>query len=138
MAEVTSGDNAASLAAACATLTLPTGDVLLLGGLMRLEFVANFISEPVLVGFKAGIGIGIVIVVDQLTKVLGIHVPKTGFVQHCSRSCRRLHQHRSQPWPWAPSAPLIAVAGGIASMTLLGLDPGASRQSAPFRRACRS
>jgi MFS superfamily sulfate permease-like transporter len=34
---------------------------------MRLGFIANFISEPVLTGFKSGIGL--VIVVDQIPKL---------------------------------------------------------------------
>ena len=37
----------------------------------RLGFVANFISDPVLVGFKAGVGL--VILVDQAPKLLGVH-----------------------------------------------------------------
>ena len=44
---------------------------------MRLGFVANFISAPVLTGFKAGIGL--VIVLDQVPKLLGIHIAKQGF-----------------------------------------------------------
>ena len=36
------------------------------------RLVANFISAPVLIGFKAGVGI--VIVVDQIPKLLGIHI----------------------------------------------------------------
>ena len=40
-------------------------------------FVANFISAPVLTGFKAGIGL--VIVFDQVPKLLGIHFHKEGF-----------------------------------------------------------
>ena len=45
---------------------------------MRLGFVANFISAPVLTGFKAGIGL--VIVLDQVPKLLGIHITKQGFL----------------------------------------------------------
>ena len=44
---------------------------------MRLGFVSNFISAPVLTGFKAGIGL--VIVLDQVPKLLGIHITKQGF-----------------------------------------------------------
>ena len=43
---------------------------------LRLGFIANFISEPVLTGFKSGIGL--VIVVDQVPKLLGIHFEKAG------------------------------------------------------------
>src|SRR5262250_446046 len=59
----------AALLTASATLALLVGAALLLACVLRLGFVANFISEPVLVGFRAGIGL--VIVVDQIPKILG-------------------------------------------------------------------
>ena len=43
-------------------------------------FLADFISEPVLSGFKAGIGV--VIVLDQVPKLLGVHFPKGTFLQN--------------------------------------------------------
>jgi len=39
---------------------------------LRLGFIANFISKPVLIGFQAGIGV--VIAVSQLKSVLGVHL----------------------------------------------------------------
>ena len=51
---VPSGDPAALLTSA-ATLTLLVGMMLVLAAVLRLGFVANFISEPVLIGFKARI-----------------------------------------------------------------------------------
>jgi len=72
--------NPAALLRASATLTLLVGAALLLGRLLRLGIVANFISEPVLVGFRAGIGL--VIVVDQIPKILGIHFTRETFVQN--------------------------------------------------------
>src|SRR4029434_4900759 len=67
----------AKLMTTTATLTAMVGAMLILARLMRLGFVANFISAPVLTGFKAGIGL--VIVLDQLPKLLGIHIAKQGF-----------------------------------------------------------
>src|SRR5215471_15945412 len=49
-----------------AMLTVLAGTILVAASMLRLGFVADFISEPVLVGFKAGIAV--VIVVDQLPK----------------------------------------------------------------------
>src|SRR5262245_54472431 len=46
--------DAAGLITASATLAVMVGAVLLVARLLRLGFVANFISEPVLIGFKAG------------------------------------------------------------------------------------
>jgi len=57
-----------------ASLTVLVGAILIAASLLRLGFVANFISEPVLVGFKAGIAI--VILADQIPKILGIHIAR--------------------------------------------------------------
>src|ERR1700752_2500187 len=67
----------AKLVTATATLTALVGALLIVARLLRLGFVANFISAPVLTGFKAGIGL--VIVLDQVPKLLGVHVDKHGF-----------------------------------------------------------
>ena len=71
MGQVVPNGNHAALLTASTTLTLLVGAALLLAYLLRLGIVANFISEPVLVGFRAGIGLAIV--VDQILKILGIH-----------------------------------------------------------------
>ena len=69
--------NPAQLIVTLATLAALTGLLLLAARVLRLGFLANFISTPVLTGFKAGIGL--VIVLDQLPKLLGIHIEKNGF-----------------------------------------------------------
>ena len=125
----------ASLLNASAMLGLLVGAILVLASLLRLGFVANFISDPVLIGFKAGIGL--VIVVDQIPKVLGIHLPKGSFVDHLLGIFGKLSETSvttllvglvmiallvaiERLFPRAP-APLIAVAVGIAGAALLGL-----------------
>ena len=80
LGQVVPNGNPAALLIASATLTLLVGAALLLASLLRLGSVANFISEPVLVGFRAGIGL--VIVVDQVPKVLGIHFTRGTFIQN--------------------------------------------------------
>jgi high affinity sulfate transporter 1 len=62
---------------AVVTLSVLVGAMLVIASAVGLGFVANFISEPVLTGFKSGIGL--VIVVDQIPKLLGIHIEKAGF-----------------------------------------------------------
>jgi len=126
----------ASLLTASATLTLLVGVVLVLAALLRLGFVANFISEPVLIGFKAGIGL--VIVLDQVPKLLGIHFPKGTFFHNVLAIIRGLPDASVatvavgaamvlilvsiEHWfPRAP-APLIAVGSGIAGVSLFGLQ----------------
>jgi high affinity sulfate transporter 1 len=128
--------DAATLLAGSATLALMVGAILIVAGLLRLGFVANFISEPVLVGFKAGIGV--VIVLDQLPKLLGTHIDKGGFLHNLVATVQSVG-HASLPTvavgvfmvlllvgmkrftPRLP-APLIAVALGIIGMSLFGLE----------------
>lgn len=62
---------------ALATLGALVGSLLIAGSMLRLGFVASFISQPILTGFKTGIGL--VIILDQFPKMLGLHVQKHGF-----------------------------------------------------------
>jgi high affinity sulfate transporter 1 len=124
------------LITATATLTVLVGLLLLAARLLRLGFVANFISTPVLTGFKAGIGL--VIVLDQVPKLLGLHITKQGFFLDLVSVAQHLPQTSlvtlavaaatfivligmERLWPHSP-APLVAVAGGIAAAWLLGLE----------------
>jgi high affinity sulfate transporter 1 len=126
----------AKLITATATLTLLVGAMLLAARLLRLGFVANFISTPVLTGFKAGIGL--VIVLDQVPKLAGIHIDKHGFFRDVVSVAQHLPETSlitlavaaatfailigmERLWPHSP-APLVAVGGGIAAAWLLGLQ----------------
>ncbi|HVN82729.1 MAG TPA: SulP family inorganic anion transporter, partial [Terriglobia bacterium] len=135
LSEVAPSGNPGELLAATSTLALLVGVTLLLASLLRLGFVANFISEPVLTGFKAGIGL--VIILDQAPKLFGIHLDKGRFVHNLVAMIGHLPE-TSIPTllvggvmivilfglehftPRAP-APLVAVAVGIAASGLLGL-----------------
>ncbi len=126
----------AKLVTATATLAALVGAMLLAARLMRLGFVANFISTPVLTGFKAGIGL--VIVLDQVPKLLGIHITKQGFfadalsvVQHVpdtspmtlavALATFAVLIGMERLWPHSP-APLVAVGGSIAAAWFFGLQ----------------
>ncbi len=136
LGEFAPNGDAATLLQVGALLTLMVGVVLILASILRLGFVANFISEPVLIGFKAGIAV--VIIVDQLPKILGIHFTKGGFLHnvqaiilglpHLSLATlvvglltmiglAVLEKYRPR-WP----APLVVVAAGIASVGLFALQ----------------
>jgi polyphosphate kinase 2 len=136
LSQVAPAGDPATLISALATLTLLVGGILILASCLRLGFIANFISEPVLIGFKAGIGL--VIVVDQLPKILGIHfekgpifhnlislvkgLPETSLATLCVGTAMiAILVGMERFRPHAP-APLIAVAAGIAGMGLLGLQ----------------
>jgi SulP family sulfate permease len=131
---VPDGDSAQLMAAAGA-LALLVGAFLIVAGVLRLGFLANFLSDPVLTGFKAGVGL--LIVVDQVPKLLGLHIDKGNFfhevfsiLQHVPETSRTtlmlaaatlaillgLEHFR----PRTP-APLVAVVLGIAAAALLGL-----------------
>jgi high affinity sulfate transporter 1 len=128
------GDPAMLLRAA-ATLALMVGVLLALASVLRLGFLATFISEPVLSGFKAGIGV--VIVLDQVPKLLGVHFPKGTFLQNLLSLFQSLPSTSGVTLavglammalliglkrflPQVP-APLVTVAAGIAAMAALGL-----------------
>ena len=119
-----------------ATLSVLVGLMLIAARVLRMGFLANFISEPVLTGFKAGVGF--VIVVDQVPKLLGIHIHKEGFF----RDVASIFTHAPElSWntlavalgtlaviflakrfmPKSP-APLLAVAVGIAASAIIGLE----------------
>ena len=135
MAKVAPDGKPGELLVASATLAVLVGAMLIVASVLRFGFVANFISDPVLAGFKAGIGL--VIVVDQIPKLFGIHIHKTGFLRDIVEIFRQLPQTSRLKLvvavvmlvlmiamerfvPRAP-APLIAVAVGIAASALFGL-----------------
>ena len=60
-----------------ALLALLVGALLLVAGLARIGFIADFFARPVLTGFVAGLAL--VIGVGQLSKLLGVEGGGTGF-----------------------------------------------------------
>nr|WP_077043958.1 SulP family inorganic anion transporter [Rhodococcus sp. MTM3W5.2] len=119
-----------------AVLAIATGIVGLLAGMIRLGFIASFISEPVLKGFI--VGLALTIIIGQVPKLFG--VPKSegnffeqawGVISHLGDTDWRtltvgllslavvLGLKR-----WLPLVPgsLLAVLLGIAAVTVLGLD----------------
>jgi len=71
-----------------AALALFTGVVLVAAGLMRLGFVSEFLARPVLVGFISGVGI--VIIVGQLPKLLGLTVQSGNVPETLWRTAKEL------------------------------------------------
>ncbi len=126
--------NPTQLITAAATLAALVGVILVLAGVLRLGFVANLISAPVLTGFKAGIGL--VILLDQLPKLLGIHIHKENFFRDALSTVQHLPDTSLPTFAIALAtmvlligierlapkipAPLIAVGGAIAAVWLFG------------------
>ena len=105
---------------AASALALLTGAFLLLAGVLRLGFLANFISDPVLTGFKAGIGV--VVVVDQIPKFLGFHIDKSGFFRDLWALLRHLPE---------TSIPTLLL-GAFLLVLLFGLERFLPRSPAPL------
>jgi high affinity sulfate transporter 1 len=135
IAEIAPKGDAATKIAIASTLAFLVGVFLVACAILRLGVVADFISEPVLVGFKAGIGL--VIIVDQLPKLLGVHIHATEIFRNIVSIFSQL-PHAAVPTlivgcaslaliagleRFAPTfpAPLAAVGLGIAATVVLGL-----------------
>ncbi len=116
-------------------LALVTGVIALVAGLLRLGFIANFISEPVLKGFI--IGLALTIIVGQLPKLFGIEGGDGNFFEKLWAFVTGLGDAQGptlvvgltslaivvglrEIWPKVP-APLVAVAFGIAAVGLFDL-----------------
>jgi high affinity sulfate transporter 1 len=120
LAAVAPTGDPAQLLAATATLTVLVGAMLLAASLLRLGAIASFISEPVLTGFKAGVGL--VIVLDQVPKLLGIHFDKGSFLHNLVALVGHL-----------PQTSLATLAVGVAMLAILvGLERFSPRTPAPL------
>jgi MFS superfamily sulfate permease-like transporter len=105
-------------------------------GLLRLGFVADLLSRPVLVGYMAGVAL--IMIADQLGRVTGVPVIGEEFFAQVGSFARGLG--RTQPvtvvlaaavlvfllllrwrWPRAPG-PLLAVLLASAAVVLFGLS----------------
>ena len=110
----------ADLLSAAAMLTLLVGAMLVFACFLRLGILANFISDPVLTGFKAGIGV--VIVLDQIPKLLGIHITRGSFLQNLLSTIHRV-----------PDTKLITLTVGLCLILLLiGIEHFAPKAPAPL------
>jgi sulfate permease, SulP family len=119
-----------------ATLALLVGLMSVAAGLLRLGFVADLLSRPVLVGYMAGVAL--IMIADQLGRVTGVPVIGEAFFAQVGSFARGLG--RTQPvtvvlaaavlvfllllrwrWPRAPG-PLLAVLLASAAVVLFGLS----------------
>ncbi len=129
-------EGSAQFAVLAAMLALLTGGVLILAGVMRLGFLADFFSRPVLLGFINGVAL--IIIVSQLPQFLGIKVSANstigtlwGVLTHIGDAQWRtivlggvLMAILALLGQFAPRIPgaLIALVAGSAAVALLGLE----------------
>ncbi|MFD4461970.1 SulP family inorganic anion transporter [Nocardia sp. NPDC058480] len=135
IAPIAGADNGRYLVLSTA-LAIATGIVGLLAGLIRLGFIAAFISEPVLKGFI--VGLALIIIIGQVPKLLGIDKHEGNFFEQTWGIITELgHTHwrtlaiglislalvlALRRWlPFIPGA-LVAVAFGTVAVAVLGLD----------------
>ena len=125
-----------SYAAFTAGLALTAGIAALLAGVLRLGFLANFISQPVLKGFI--IGLALTIIIGQLPKMFGISRGSGNFFEQAWELITHLGDTQGLTLlvgtvslalivglrRVAPAVPgsLVAVAGAIAAVKAFGLD----------------
>jgi sulfate permease, SulP family len=77
-------------------LAIVTGVLVVLAGLLRLGFMANFISEPVLKGFI--IGLALTIIVGQLPKLFGIEGGEGNLFEKLPDWLANLDETHLPPW----------------------------------------
>ena len=118
-----------------AQLAMVSGVVLLLCGVLRMGFLANFFSRPVMSGFT--VGSAIVIAFDQVRTLLGaapphVHMPSAVLgvgsllllvlaKQYLAGLLRRCGLPPAVADIGAKLAPMLVVLGGIALMATTGL-----------------
>jgi sulfate permease, SulP family len=128
--------NSAGFLGHTTALAITTGFLALVAGLLRLGFLASFISEPVLKGFI--IGLALTIVVGQLPELFGVENGSGNFFEKLWDLLTRLGQTSGTTLAvglaslalvlglrrLAPVVPgsLVAVLAGILAVALLGLD----------------
>ncbi|MBF6160491.1 SulP family inorganic anion transporter [Nocardia cyriacigeorgica] len=130
------GSDGARFVALSTALAIATGIVGLIAGLIRLGFIAAFISEPVLKGFI--VGLAVTIIIGQVPKLFGIEKEPGNFFEQAWGVIRRLGDTHWRTLligllslavvlglkRWLPLVPgsLLAVLLGIAAVTVFDLD----------------
>lgn len=122
-------------AALAAALALLTGLLAVVAWVIRLGFLADLLSRPVVVGYLAGVGL--IMMASQLGRFTGVPVTGNSFVAEISSFARLVTQVRAGDtligavvvvflfiarfrWPWLPG-PLVAVLGATAVSAVFGL-----------------
>ncbi len=97
-----------------AALAVLTGVVLLVAGLLRLGFVSEFLARPVLIGFISGIGV--VIIIGQIPKLLGLPVESGNVPETVWRIVASLGE---MGW----ETPVVGIGALVALLVLRHLAP---------------
>jgi len=126
----------AQLASTTAALAVVMGLLCAVAGVLRLGFIASFISEPVLKGFI--IGLALTIIIGQVPALLGVDKPSGSFFEKLWGILGELDEIDwlttavgvvalvaililKRHLPLVPAS-LVAVLAGIAAVAVFGLD----------------
>jgi sulfate permease, SulP family len=112
------GDSATFIALT-ATLALMVGAILLAAGLMRLGFLADFLSKPVVTGFV--IGLAITIIIGQIPKLLGYPTPTGSVAQQVLAAFPSLGEAN----PWSAALGVSSLVVILVLKRLMPRIPGA-------------
>jgi len=106
-------------AALAGGLTLVVGIVLLIAGTARLGMIADFLSEPVLLGYQAGLAL--VVIAGQLPSLFGVKVSGDSTLERIWELMRVLGEAE----PWSTTLGLATLAIVIVTQRLRWVVPGA-------------
>lgn len=127
------------------TLAVLSGALLVVAGVLRFGFLADFISRPILVGFK--VGMGVTIAVGQLGNILGVPVTGDGVFRKLGSAVSQLPEASvatvavaavtvaalvvlRRVAPRVPG-PLVVLVGGIVAVAAFGLPGVATVATVP-------
>ncbi|HEY6412013.1 MAG TPA: SulP family inorganic anion transporter, partial [Ktedonobacteraceae bacterium] len=79
VAPLVAGGDQARYAALVALLTIMTGVIAIIAGIVRIGFIADFVSKPILIGYMDGAAL--IIIESQLGKLFGIKTQGNAFFE---------------------------------------------------------
>jgi SulP family sulfate permease len=103
-----SRDNPQDAVAITSALAIAAGLVLVVAGVLRISWLAEFLSKPIVTGFV--LGLTLTIIVGELPSLLGIPKPSGDLIGVFVRTIQSLDETQTQ----------TAVVGGLALLLLFG------------------
>ena len=103
-----SRDNPQDAVAITSALAIAAGFVLVLAGLLRISWLAEFLSKPIVTGFV--LGLSLTIIVGEVPTLLGFPKPSGNLIGVLLRTIESLDETQMQ----------TAVVGGLALVVLFG------------------
>ena len=103
-----SRDNPQDAVAITSALAIAAGLMLVIAGMLRISWLAEFLSKPIVTGFV--LGLTLTIIIGELPTMLGIPKPSGDLIEVFVRTVQNLDETQMQ----------TAVVGGLALVVLFG------------------